>query len=339
MHRDVTAAFRGLAERLALDLREWAAVNKRLVNDFADDGLRRPATALTEAENAARQCIQQCDILSTTKRTTDSAFSNSSGEEEPLAPDKLARILNKISVSRRLDAELTSEEIEKKFGILTSDQIKIQRAAQTRNIIIDMRPANPDSIKWLRSGISVPKPREIKNKTITYLDVVLGADHANLGLVGIYDPRLPDRPNGVSDEQWGTLEKRYLMRLQEWNSPQSRSLDVDDTGAVYDLGRDGRRRPVSSDYDLWALRYPNGSLIDSRHVYEGHVYALRDYHDIRVMHGTTAQWSARTEKDLSIVHGQLIEHSAGGTPLIRFEPRTLPSARWVDSDLIPLHHI
>jgi len=46
------------------------------------------------------------------------------------------------------------------------------------------RPPHPDSVRWLENG-AVPKPKDIKAKTISSLDVPLG------GVAG------HDRPGGV----------------------------------------------------------------------------------------------------------------------------------------------
>ncbi|WP_406272800.1 FAD-dependent oxidoreductase [Nocardia sp. NBC_00881] len=224
--------------------------------------------------------------------------------------------------------ELSPEATELRFGIHRNDQVKIQRAATARRIIIDVRPVNPYGLKWINSGIVLPKPSSVINKTITELDVELGADPENLGLVGCFAPALPAHwealPHHLRDQK---LEKRYRVRLEEWQLGKS-TLDID-RGCVWGIGDDDRRRPYGPDNDLGALRNLDGSLITSQSVYEGHIETLKRYSNIRVMHGAVAHWiPPESQEDLQ---QELLEpHVPGGEPLVRFEPGRRPRAVWFD---------
>ncbi len=76
----------------------------------------------------------------------------------------------------------------------TADQLDgLRRVAQEHNVTSGTRLTNMDSMRHVRDGTGIPKPLDVKSKTIGQLDVYLGANEADRGLVGLFQPqRTPD---------------------------------------------------------------------------------------------------------------------------------------------------
>lgn len=90
------------------------------------------------------------------------------------------------------------------------------RFAKEENVIVGARNTNIDSMRHIRDGKAVPKPLEIKSKTIAELDTYLGARAEDKGLVGYFKPKQPDRA-AVPDHLWDKVNGRYQQRLEEYN--------------------------------------------------------------------------------------------------------------------------
>lgn len=116
---------------------------------------------------------------------------------------------------------VTSDEVEREYGLLQHNQKMFQTMADRYHLIFDVRPSNSDSPDWLRQG-GVPKPEAIKAKTINELDARLApyGMRATLrrmvGAVGLFDPVPPVREPGESDASWAKIQDRYQQRLEEY---------------------------------------------------------------------------------------------------------------------------
>ncbi|MEU4263116.1 hypothetical protein AB0F38_14795, partial [Streptomyces sp. NPDC025273] len=79
--------------------------------------------------------------------------------------------------------EVNSYTARHTYGIPEKNFKGFRDLARDKNLVIDVRPTNPLAPKWLESG-ALAKPQEIKAKTVNEVDVRLGADEGNIGLVG-----------------------------------------------------------------------------------------------------------------------------------------------------------
>ncbi|KND30668.1 hypothetical protein IQ60_20115, partial [Streptomyces europaeiscabiei] len=86
------------------------------------------------------------------------------------------------------------------YGIPEKNFDKFRDVARDRNVVVDVRPTNPSAPNWLDAG-AMPKPQDIKAKTVNEVDVLLGADAGNVGLVGYFQPVLPDQ-GSVPVDAW-----------------------------------------------------------------------------------------------------------------------------------------
>jgi hypothetical protein len=239
--------------------------------------------------------------------------------------------------------QLTPEQIEREYGILERNQRLFQRFAHRRNLVIDVRPTNPASVPWLKDG-AIPKPQSIKAKTINRLDVQLGADPQNKGLVGYFEPRMP--PQGdMTDADYAALRKRHDQRVEELEKYGDTMAELGrepvgpgrfevENGVVYGYDRTGTRQPVAGDHDMFDVRRLDGTRLPA----DEYDRLVRDMQraNMGVEHGAVRYWVPDTDDERKIRDGLLDAHRPGGEPLVRFAPGRGP--RLVDSDT-PVPHL
>lgn len=126
--------------------------------------------------------------------------------------------------------------------------------AERRGVVPGARTANQYSAAHIRTGRAIPKPLDIKPKTLSELDVHLGAKPEHLGTVGFFEPTMPDTSK-MSNELAAQVRRRFDHRMGE----QAKYLD--EIEANKDLViRDGRvldattGKAFAGDMDLVYLR-------------------------------------------------------------------------------------
>jgi len=128
--------------------------------------------------------------------------------------------------------------------------------ADKHGVILDLRPANPESKVLLETGQAVPKRGFIKNKSLTPEDLLLGAK-GKPGEVGHYWPKLPPKGN-MTEAEYRRLVERFNMRMKEY---------LDEHGNIYKLKAQGKievkngviyekatGKPMASDIDIFDIR-------------------------------------------------------------------------------------
>ena len=147
------------------------------------------------------------------------------------------------------------------FGVLKQSTRHARFVADKFGVIIEIRPANLESMRW--QGLGHPrKPEAIKQKTINALDVHLGASKENIGLVGHFKPKKPTRTAGMDDAAWTAVQKRYNQRLEAWDTfnPKMKKLEKAgqvklEDGVIIDTGLCGdTNKAITGDLDPWAFR-------------------------------------------------------------------------------------
>lgn len=105
------------------------------------------------------------------------------------------------------------------------------RFAKNEGAIPGARTTNLDSMRHIRDGTAAPKEMPIKSKTISELDVYLGARPEDKGLVGFFEPKLPRNMDDIPRH----LQKDALARFQ------TRTDELAEYGAHYaELERSGK---------------------------------------------------------------------------------------------------
>ncbi|MFI2315389.1 hypothetical protein AMK17_31090 [Streptomyces sp. CB00072] len=210
------------------------------------------------------------------------------------------------------------------YGIPEKNFDKFRNVARDRNVVVDVRPTNPSAPKWLDAG-AMPKPQDIKAKTVNEVDVLLGADAGNVGLVGYFQPVLPDR-GSVPVDAWDRVVSRFNQRSTEFHELAGKMAryEADGTftvheGIVFGFDDEGGRRPITGDHDLFDVSSPDGARI-SHPEHDALIDEMRAK-DMAVAHGAHMFWNPPTAFDKSVFDKIVSSHEgATGEPLLRFSP-------------------
>lgn len=103
--------------------------------------------------------------------------------------------------------------------------------AKKEGVIIGARSTNVDSLRHIRDRKAVPKPLDIKAKTISQADTYLGARTQDKGLVGYFEPKKPVKSE-VPEKLWNEVLDRYDERLKEYNDLRDKVTDLKKSGKV-----------------------------------------------------------------------------------------------------------
>ena len=218
---------------------------------------------------------------------------------------------------------------------MSHDTEKTLRAfCKNYGVVIDVRPTTASASEWRGVG-AVPKPEAIKAKTINEYDRLLGAPHGAIGLVGYFDPKLPKRPAGMSDAEFGRLQGRYHERAAEF---QKLAKDM------AELQRDGRVRirdgvielldprkggehyaPVTGDHDVFDIQWADNRPMSDAQA-DGFAAMLRSM-NIGIEHPAHMRWRPTAAKDVAMYKDIIAQHTPGPAfkgNLVRFAPGEPP---------------
>ncbi|WP_158844492.1 hypothetical protein [Saccharothrix deserti] len=236
---------------------------------------------------------------------------------------------------------LTPQRLSDEFGMPEINQARFQDLADRFNLTYDVRPTNPDSVKWLEQG-AVPKPKDIKAKTINELDTYLGASPENIGLVGYFSPTPPD-PEVLASVDPNTrkgIEERYKERGEEFDALASEleafaadgRYQVDpETGVVQKSTPDGPKN-ITGDHDVYHIRQPDGGAALADYDYDLDVWRLTK-REMGVQHGAHMYWEPQGDfqhKIFNKIVGKHQQDALDAEPLIRFSPGEPPSLVFAD---------
>lgn len=240
-------------------------------------------------------------------------------------------------------APISAAEIEAVHGIPVENQRKIQEYADNNNLRFDVRPTNPDAVRHLQAG-RMPKPMEIKDKTINDLDIALGAPAEHKGLVGRFAPGMLEMPDttGMTDAEIAALEKRLADRTKDFASYQKKmaeyadKFEVREDGVVQAILPDQSRVPITGDHDMFDLRHADGTRLSP---------AELAHHEIElskikagIMHGPHVYWNPDADQRIRNFEPIVNNHqydpaNPSAEPLIRFQPNQDPQVTWAAMDL------
>ncbi|MFC9966115.1 hypothetical protein ACFVH4_17955 [Nocardia ignorata] len=243
---------------------------------------------------------------------------------------------------------LTPADIESVYGIPIRNQRRIQGFIDRYNLIIQVRPTNPDSVPHLKAG-AAPKPMAIKDKTINDLDVALGAPASAKGLVGRFGPgmlRMPDT-TGMSDTRIKALEQRLRARAKDFDAYAADMAKLADRfvvtdGIVHQL-IDGHEVPVTGDHDMFEILHADGTRLTPAELslYEGRLAAI----GAGIMHGPHVYWDPQSSFQRARNYESIIEQhqfdpapNSKNEPLIEFKPGSQPTVTWASKTLREVDH-
>ncbi|WP_329792503.1 glycosyltransferase [Lentzea sp. DG1S-22] len=220
-------------------------------------------------------------------------------------------------------ASLTPDRLEQEFGIPKVNQERFQNFVDRFNIVLDVRPTNPDSVRWLHDG-AMPKPKDIKAKTINQADVLLGADAEHVGLVGFFQPDPNPDLSGVDPAMRDKVARRFNERAAEFAEligtmekyEQEGKFKVID-GVVHGANSRGDLVWVTGDADMYGMYDTEGNRLREED-YEGMVFLLVN-RNVGVQHGAHLYWDPVTDFDRKIFDTIVNKHVTE-EPLVRFSP-------------------
>ncbi|RSS74755.1 hypothetical protein EF918_24520, partial [Streptomyces sp. WAC06614] len=222
--------------------------------------------------------------------------------------------------------QVSPQYAERVLGMPVATQAKFQRLADEQNVVVDARPTNPDAVMRLKDG-ELPKPAEIKAKTITELDTLIGARVEDIGRVGFFEPRRPG-PETDLDARPGlreAVEARYAQRREEYAQLAPKMLELDLSGrftvrdgVVHGRDAEGAWRPLTGDHDVFDLMHRDGSRLAAA---EHDALLPRMLSGgMGVEHGAHMQWRVQEPADVRMFEQVIAAHQQGGEPLLRFVP-------------------
>ncbi|MEU6708571.1 hypothetical protein [Streptomyces wuyuanensis] len=231
----------------------------------------------------------------------------------------------------------TADDIEKIYGIPVVNQVKFQSFSDDSGVIIQVRPTNPESVRWLKDG-ALPKPEFLKSKTINRYDVLLGAKGGMEGTVGFFCPKLD--LDAVPDEDQQRVKDRFIQRWEEHNELEPKMTDLQKKGTirivdgvVYGFNNNHEMKPYTGDHDIFDLRDAiNGSQLPEDR-YNQLIDDMRAS-DMGVMHGAHMYWIPTTDFERSIYNRIIAEHQPGMTPLVQFAPKLKPTLVYATTPVV-----
>ncbi|MBY8850219.1 hypothetical protein K7G98_17990 [Saccharothrix sp. MB29] len=227
---------------------------------------------------------------------------------------------------------LTPGRLREEYGMPEVNQRRFQNMADRFNITYDVRPTNPHSVRWLEQG-AVPKPVEIKAKTINELDTYLGASPDAVGLVGYFAPVRPDLST-IPHELHAQVRERYRNREHEYGELRADINRLEAQG-TFRVNRDNGTvemntptgyKPITGDHDVFDMRLHDGRRLS------GNSYDLASWLLVRrnsgVQHGAHMYWQPRGDFQQQIFEDIVERHqqdARNSEPLVRFSPGRRPS--------------
>jgi len=258
--------------------------------------------------------------------------------------------------TRRPDGEtVTVRQLEGDFGYDRFTAEFLDAKAAQHGVLIEMKPANPQSLKLIADGEALAKPELLKPKTTNNLDLEIGAPRGSEGKVTYFEPQRPPNYDSLSPND--PLRQRYDDRMGQWDKyrntmdelqkpPSQRSpefqeamrqqygqdvplqIDIRD-GVIYDRATG---KPFAGDYDVWGFRDARtGEYVSpnrAQQIYDDMGYASNPQHG-----PGTAHWNPDDPGLQDIKRRLQSDHSASnpnGENLLQFDGSGLPKTGWVD---------
>jgi hypothetical protein len=238
--------------------------------------------------------------------------------------------VNPSKKSRDENSPLSRKKAQADYGILIKNSKKFQRFAEANDLIIEVRPTNPDSVRHLMRGAWY-KPVDIKAKTINRPDTFLGIQAEKKGLVGFFVNAVPQpKRAGLGKDDIKAGRDRYRMRVEERQTYgfKMKKLARKPLGpgrfevieyVVHGYDKNKAAHPIAGDHDLYDIRRPDGTEIPD----DEYNLLIKDMQDGKfgVMHGAVVRWDPDDPDEKKMRDKLVKQHQrGGGEGLVRFAP-------------------
>ena len=213
------------------------------------------------------------------------------------------------------------------FGVPEQNMRHANQVADRHLVDIQVRPSNPDTVRWLAEGAH-PKPPDLKSKTINEIDTYLmpGGRDANIqnkGTVGYFEPTLPDNLNQLPSDLQEKIVNRHSQRADEFADQAAKYHKLEKAGKIT-IGSDGMIRhgadnkPFTGDHDLWQITGAGGEAVPPA-VKEQVVRDLAGP-PFSAQHGAHTDWTPTTDVDRGIDARIRDSHNPGKEGLLTAKP-------------------
>jgi hypothetical protein len=258
--------------------------------------------------------------------------------------------------SAEVSRPLTPDLIEGEMGMPISNQEKFQKIVEEEGIVVDVRPTAKEAVALMKGEQpALPKPEDLKAKTIKKEDVALGASPEDIGKVGYFKPNPPERPAGMSDADWKALKPELVKRFnqreaeywdqgkkmtklqrpradqppvtEEGGTHQEHQVTVGPDGQVLDVSRSREKEvlsPFTGDHDIYDIRNADGTPL-AADKYNRIVERMKGA-GMGVKHPAHMTWEPQSAVDRAIHQVIVNEVNSGRELLLRFEPGKTPAS-------------
>ncbi|NCC75589.1 MAG: hypothetical protein EOM08_04040 [Clostridia bacterium] len=187
----------------------------------------------------------------------------------------------------------TSTKPVKLGGITDKSAKAIQNVADDMGVQIHTRPVTGKAKDLLESGKALPKPMEIKAKTLNKIDELIGGPQGREGAVGIFQPKKPPENimNKLSKEVREQIEERFEKRAKEYTKyidelKSNKNVEIIDN-IIYDK-KTGK--VFTGDVDIYDITSFDGSPLPEK-IKQQVWKKLESIGPSNVKHGNLTSWN------------------------------------------------
>jgi len=216
-------------------------------------------------------------------------------------------------------------------GMPKSAQKSIQNVSDEMGVQVHVRYGNPATKPWIESGRAVPKPCDIKAKTLNKIDELIGGPQGREGLVGYFKPNRPpkDIMDKLSPKVKEQINKRFTQRAEEFRKYKSDMKKLADSdrykvidGVVHDMKAG---KPVGGDVDIFDITSFDGKKLPES-VKKQAYSKLTKTEPSKVMHEGVTSWDSSDHAFDPIAKDKMINSAKKGQEgVMTFNPKADPT--------------
>jgi hypothetical protein len=206
----------------------------------------------------------------------------------------------------------------------------VQQIAVEHGLEIAFRPVSR-AVTRLRKLGHAGKPEFLKMKTINELDVLLGANKADIGKVGFFKPKMPPSKSllKLSKKKLNDLIARDKSRTKNINDPDMKKMINERTasgelkvrdGVVFKMKGNGAGKAYTGDHDAYSFT-KNGVDIPFEKL-KRQIRAKLEADPIHTEHGAALSWDDIKAGQAQAYADNILNHRPGGDGgrLVVFKP-------------------
>jgi hypothetical protein len=213
-------------------------------------------------------------------------------------------------------------------GITDKSKIAIQNVADDMGVQIHTRPVTGAAKDLLESGRALPKPLEIKAKTLNKLDELIGGPRGQEGVSAIFKPTKPpesvlrNMPSDVRKE----LEKRIADRAKEYTKYIDEIKANPNFKIVDNVILDRKTGlPFTGDVDIYDITSFDGKPLTEK-VKQMVWQKLESIQPANVKHGNLTSWNPSDPHfDPEAYIKMILDGKSGGKGVTTFNPLNNPT--------------